>query len=100
MDRPATPPRHTGRPVTLHGVLYRVLERADRQCEVEEWAGLYWLPSLMPLYRARQGLPATDDVLFGAGVPLPDWAHVTVGWVTPTLARLTHMPSQTEGQPL
>jgi hypothetical protein len=86
---PANEVSHVWRPVELHGVLYRVLQRKASQFEVEEWTGHFWSPSLLPLYQVRDGRLASVRSLESAGVPSADWVDVRpTQWMRPELVLL------------
>jgi hypothetical protein len=77
----------------LTGVIYRILESAALQREVQEWSGRYWLPSLLPVHRLAAAPAAPAEVLAAAGIPRSDWtAWPNRTWMTPELVRLTRPP--------
>ena len=88
---PAVPENeaHVTRPLLYAGGVYRLVSGVSQQVVVEEWAGEYWQPSLVPLHLVYAAPLAPDELLDRACVPRGEWRPwPDLRWETPALIRL------------
>lgn len=60
------------------------------QQEIQEWAGTYWQPSMVPMYRLSERRSAPRELLSARDVPREDWDGVPPKrWDAPELLQIT-----------
>ena len=61
--RPSPVPSDYSPPFLVDGLICRLMTPPNAQPEVQQWAGAYWQPSLIPMYRLSSRTPVSRALL-------------------------------------
>ena len=87
--RPSPVPSDYSPPFLVDGLICRLMTPPNAQPEVQQWAGAYWQPSLIPMYRLSSRTPVSRALLAAQFVPIADWiGHPPRRWERPRLRKL------------
>src|SRR5262245_51644789 len=83
-DARSPQPLVTHAPAVVEGRIIRGVRAGIDVYYLEEWNGLHWLPSELPMHQMTSAPLATPELLRQHGVPATDWYVTDVRAASPT----------------